>query len=633
MEHTVLAGRYELLSHLARGGMADVFEARDALLGRRVAVKMLHSQYATDEAFVRRFRREAQAAANLSHPNIVGIFDWGQEAGTYFIVMELVDGRSVRDVLKAEGPLLPRRAVEIASEVAAALSVAHRAGVVHRDIKPGNIMLTRDGTVKVTDFGIARAWDDSSELTKTGAVIGTATYFSPEQAQGVPADERSDLYSLGVVLYEMLSGHPPFSGESPVSVAYQHVSTAVSAPSAINPDVSPDLDRIVLHALDKNPDTRYQSAEEIRQDLLLFLRGETPGAASPDAPTQMMPPVGFPPATSSPDGVYRQVQPDRGPRSQLPFVITAFALLVALGVGIFLLLQQLPSAPPEPVTASVPDVAGRTLADAMIEVQQAGFTAIPENTESSSVPENMVVGTDPPAFTEKDPGSLVKVLVSIGPKASPVPPLVGETKTTAIDLITQNGFIVKTVSRPDPTAPKGQVIEQDPPPGEKHAPDTVVTITVSDGPAIITIPAQLPGRSEGDVGFILGNEGLIPEFQYEYSDEQPAGLVIRTEPGAGEPLAAGSPITVVVSQGPQPVPVPDLTGMTQDQARSALEAAGLQLTVSATTVETGPEQDGKVVTQSIAPGNEVKPATIVQVTLGKAPPTTTTSSTTTTTAP
>ncbi|GBE22016.1 MAG TPA: Stk1 family PASTA domain-containing Ser/Thr kinase [Actinobacteria bacterium] len=633
MEHTVLADRYELLSHLARGGMADVFEARDTLLGRRVAVKMLHSQYATDEAFVRRFRREAQAAANLSHPNIVGIFDWGQEAGTYFIVMELVDGRSVRDVLKVEGPLLPRRAVEIASEVAAALSVAHRAGVVHRDIKPGNIMLTGDGTVKVTDFGIARAWDDSSELTKTGAVIGTATYFSPEQAQGVPADERSDLYSLGVVLYEMLAGHPPFSGESPVSVAYQHVSTAVSAPSAVNPDVSPDLDRIVLHALDKNPDTRYQTAEEIRQDLLLFLRGETPGAVSSNAPTQMMPPVGLPPATSSPDGVYRQVQQDRGPRSQLPFVITAFALLVALGVGIFLLLQQLPSAPPEPITVSVPDVAGRTLSDAMIEVQKAGFTAIPKNTESSSVPKDMVVGTDPPAFTEKDPGSLVKVLISIGPKASPVPPLVGESEAVAIDLITQNKFIVKTIRRPDPTAPKGQVIDQDPAPGEKYAPDTVVTITVSDGPAIITIPAQLPGRSEGDVGFLLGNEGLLPEFQYEYSDEQPAGLVIRTEPGAGEPLPAGSPITVVISKGPQPVAVPDLTGMTQDQARSALEAVGLQLGVSATTVETGPEQDGKVVTQSITPGNEVKPATIVQVTLGKAPPTTTTSSTTTTTAP
>ncbi len=631
MEHTVLANRYELLSHLARGGMADVFEARDTLLGRRVAVKMLHSQYATDEAFVRRFRREAQAAANLSHPNIVGIFDWGQEAGTYFIVMELVEGKSVRDVLK-EGPLLPRRAVEIASEVASALTVAHRAGVVHRDIKPGNIMLTKDGMVKVTDFGIARAWDDSSELTKTGAVIGTATYFSPEQAQGVPADERSDLYSLGVVLYEMLCGHPPFSGESPVSVAYQHVSAAVSAPSTINSDVTPDLDRIVLHALDKNPAARYQTAEVLREDLLLFLAGGTPaGAVSSEAPTEMMPSVGLPPATASPDVVYRRVQPERRPTSQLPFVITAFALLVALGTGIFLLLRQLPSAPPEPATISVPDVAGRPEADAMIEVQQAGFTAISENTESATVPENTVIGTDPPAFSEMAPGSLVKVLVSIGPKASPVPPLVGETVGAATELITQNGFVVNVTRRPDATAPKDQVITQDPPPGQKLPPNAIISIVVSDGPAIITIPSQLPGRTEGDVGFILGNEGLVPEFSYEYSDEQPAGLVVRTEPGAGEQLPAGGTIVVVVSQGPEPVAVPDLTGMTEEQARAALETAGLQLAVSATTVETGPEQDGKVVSQSIAVGVEVDPDTIVQVTLGKAPPTTTTSSSTTTT--
>jgi serine/threonine-protein kinase len=612
--------------------MADVYEARDSLLGRRVAVKVLHSQFSSDEAFVKRFRREAQAAANLSHPNIVGIYDWGQEGSTYFIVMELVEGKSLRDVLRDEGPLLPRRAIEIAAEVSAALSVAHRSGLVHRDVKPGNMLLAPDGTVKVTDFGIARAWDDSSELTKTGAVIGTATYFSPEQAQGAQADERSDIYALGVVMYEMLTGRPPFSGESPVAIAYQHVSSVAAQPSLDNPDVPPDLDRIVMRALDKDPELRYQSADDLRQDLLLFLRGEAPATVpAADAPTEVMQPSRVPPATATPDEIYRQVAPPDQTTSQLPFIITTFALVVALGVGIYLLLRALAPGTEEPTLTTIPTVAGMTQTEALLELQQLGFNVIPEPSASETVEEGRVIATKPPAGDEAEDGAIIIVYVSLGAEAFPVPPVVGQDLARATELIEKAGLVVGTVEQvPDDTVTEGEVISQDPPAGEDAAPETPVNLVVSSGLEDFPIPDDLIGRSEGDVGFILGNLGLEPIFETEFSDEILEGFVIRTEPAGGATVKKGDQVTVFVSEGPEPVEVPNLIGQTEDQARSALEALGLVIRVNAATVEVSPEMDGLVAEQLPAAGTEVEPGTTVSVTLGAAPATTTTSTTTTT---
>src|SRR5437868_2351705 len=275
----VFSSRYEIEREIARGGMAEVYLARDQSLNRPVALKALFPEFAREPSFVERFRREAQAAANLNHPNVVSIYDWGQEEGTYFIVMEYVEGRSLRDLIRSEAPLEPNQAAEITAETASALAFAHRNGVVHRDVKPGNVLLTRFGNVKVTDFGIARA-GTSDGLTQTGSVMGTATYFSPEQAQGLPVDGRSDVYSLGVVLYEMVTGVAPFTGDSPVAVAYKHVREDAVAPSQRNPDVPPDLERIILTALAKDPNNRYQTAEDMRADLLRFRRGR-PLAASP----------------------------------------------------------------------------------------------------------------------------------------------------------------------------------------------------------------------------------------------------------------------------------------------------------------------------------------------------------------
>src|ERR1700688_3497374 len=273
VEPRVFSNRYELTHLIARGGMAQVYRARDRQLDRPVALKVLFPELSVDRAFVERFRREAQAAANLSHPNIVPVFDWGEDSGSYFIVMEFVDGRALSSILRTAGPLHPDRAAEIAADVAGALAYAHRHGVVHRDVKPGNVLITEEGTIKVTDFGIARAVNTEESLTQTGAVMGTATYFSPEQAEGMGVDSRSDIYSLGVVLFEMVTGRPPFMGDTPVAVASKHVRDHPPAPREVNPGVPPDLEAIILKCLAKSPDHRYATAEELRADLLRFNEG------------------------------------------------------------------------------------------------------------------------------------------------------------------------------------------------------------------------------------------------------------------------------------------------------------------------------------------------------------------------
>ncbi len=626
MTQRTLADRYELVSHIARGGMADVYEARDTLLGRRVAVKVLHSQFSSDEAFVKRFRREAQAAANLSHPNIVSIYDWGEDGDTYFIVMELIEGRTLRDVLKSERRLLPRRASEIGAEVAAALSVAHRAGLVHRDIKPGNILLAPDGTVRVTDFGIARAWDDSQELTKTGAVIGTATYFSPEQAQGMTADERSDLYSLGVVIYEMITGSPPFTGDSPVAVAYQHVSTPVTPPSTLNPDIPADLESIISKALGKEPESRHQTADEMRAELLRFLRGEAPATVpGSDAPTQMMPPVT--PPTVPPDETYRRLAEERPP-SQVPFILTAFALLVALGVGLFLIFDLMNSGTSDGVElVAVPEVAGLEQDAALALLQDAGLKVRPVNQADPEVPSGYVIGTDPAAGEQVDAGGYVNVLVSTGVGAANVPRVVGETLTEAMRLINLNGLTVGVVhEEPNDVQPSGTVIDQSPAAGQKQPPQTAIDLWVSTGPNSVLLE-DFRGRPEIDATFVIENAGLIVERDEEFDEEVEEGRVARTEPQAGTLVPAGSTVKLWISLGPEPVLVPNIVGMTPEAARAALEAVNLVYRESVTTVQVEEAFNGLVAEQSIGAGTEVDPGTMITATIGEAPPPTTTTTT------
>ena len=641
----IYSGRYELTHLVARGGMAQVYRAVDRQLDRPVALKVLFPELSVDKTFVERFRREAQAAANLSHPNIVPVFDWGEDDGAYFIVMEYIDGRSLSAVLRDPQKLDPRQVAMIGAGVAAALGFAHRHGVVHRDVKPGNVLITPEGEVKVTDFGIARAVNTEESLTQTGAVMGTAAYFSPEQAEGKGVDARSDIYSLGVVLYEMAVGRPPFSGDSPVAVASKHVRDQPALPREVDPRVPVALEAVIMKAMAKDPGARYGSAEELRADLLRFAEGRPVEAGDPGltsvmaaagvsaaaaATTGMMSATGRTAAVPAAAGPSTDAREDEERKKRTRrLVIVLIALLAVLGVIAFFLLRSVLG------NVTVPNVVGETQAVATQTLQndnlKVGTVTHHENSASSGT----VLSTNPAAGTSVGKNSAVNLVVSSGPNIPTVqvPSVTGLQLAPAIQRLTAAN-LTYTVKYAESNQPSGIVLSQDPAGGSNIKANIPVALTVVGTQTSVSVPSVL-GQSQTNAGAILTRAGLNVGSQTSTCSNQfSSGSVASQSPGGGANVAPNTSVDIVISTGTCAT-VPNVVGQPQSAAQGALTHAGLApSTTSGGTCATG-VPGGSVVSQNPGSGTQVNPGTTVTIAVCQSapPPTTAPTTTTTSTAP
>jgi serine/threonine protein kinase len=628
----VLSGRYELAHLVARGGMAEVYRAHDRLLDRPVALKILFPELSVDRSFVERFRREAQAAANLSHPNIVPVFDWGEDGGTYFIVMEYVDGRPLSSILRTAGPLHPDRAAEIAADVAGALSYAHRHGVIHRDVKPGNVLITEEGTVKVTDFGIARAINTEESLTQTGAVMGTATYFSPEQAEGLGVDARSDVYSLGVVLYEMVAGRPPFLGETPVAVASKHVREHPPLPRQINAAIPPDLEAVIMRCIAKSPEHRYASGEELRADLLRFRqgRGVTAGVP-PTAMQQAVSKTSTMAAVTGPTRALRSPTTLEEERSRTPLYATLLVLLLlALGAVIAFLGNSLgwwhfSSSD----TVTLPNVVGESLSKAEATLRADGLRWTVSADPSSNAPNTVVLRTQPPAGTAMHKGQTVTLVTGNAGNKVTVPDETNQSVQAATSQLQGLGLQVQVQSSSNCTVPN-VVCAQSPKGGTKVNQSSTVTLFTAPTPTTTTTtPGVVVPDVAGDTVTQACNRLSAAGFScagnatYEASNIYQPGYVISTSPAGGTTAPPGTTVQLFVSG----VSVPDVIGDSPSQASAAIQQAGLT-PVEGSSCQSRPFNTATVSSQNPPGGTEVAPQSSVSFDCGS---TTTTSSTTTTT--
>jgi beta-lactam-binding protein with PASTA domain/serine/threonine protein kinase len=607
-----LSDRYELGEILGFGGMSEVHLARDIRLHRDVAVKVLRADLARDPSFYLRFRREAQNAAALNHPAIVAVYDTGEAetaAGPLpYIVMEYVDGVTLRDIVHTEGPMPPQRTIEVIADACQALNFSHQNGIIHRDVKPANIMISSTNAVKVMDFGIARAIADSgSSVTQTAAVIGTAQYLSPEQARGDSVDARSDVYSLGCVLYEILTGEPPFTGDSPVAVAYQHVREDPIPPSQRHEGISADLDAVVLKALAKNPENRYQTAAEMRADLVRVHNGEAPEApkvlTDAERTALLASTHGTNPGAPRTDSLTRPLDftRDRNVGSVGRWLI-AVVVLAVLTVVVTILINTFGSNTRD---VQVPDVRGQVSADAIAALQNRGFKIRTQQKPDSTVPPDHVIGTDPRANASVGAGDEVTVNVSTGPEQREVPDVSSLSYADAVKKLKSAGFgRFKQANSPSTPELKGRVIGTNPPANQTSAITNEITIIVGSGPATKQIP-DVAGQTVELAQKNLTVYGFTKISQAPVDSPRPAGDVIGTNPPAGATVPVDSVIELQVSKGNQFV-MPDLSGLFWTDAEPQLRALGWTgVLVKGADVDAGGTNHNRVVYQSPAPGQGV----------------------------
>ena len=626
---TIIDERYRVVSRVGSGGMAEVYCAEDLQLGRRVAVKLLHERFAQDPEFVERFRREASSAASLSHANIVSVYDRGEWGGTYYIAMELLEGRSLDTIVREEAPLTPERAIELTEQVLRAARFAHRHGVVHRDLKPHNVIIDSEGRVKVTDFGIARA--GASEITQTGSIMGTARYLSPEQAQGEAVGPRSDLYAIGILLYELLTGTVPFEGESVVAIALRHLSEPPRPPSSLVSSISPQLDAIVLRALAKDPDQRFADADEFLDALnraRARLRAEDGSRTASFAPV-VLPAIGAPAPRPGAPGTQMLLPaavsygepshwdpnvtsvisggppPSRRSSPMWPWALFGALLAAAAIVALLYLLLA--------AHKTVPSVTGDNEYQAIAQLEHDGFQVPPATLQSSSIyPNGTVIAQNPAAGTQIAKGDTVAITVSSGAAAKAVPDVTGDRLADAEYALRHKGFRYSTSQQPSTSVKSGYVISTNPGVGSVADSGSVVALTVSGGAPRVALVDVVGLQFDNAQSVLLADGFQVKEVKV--SSQLPPGQVISEKPGTAK-APEGSIVTLTVAKIPTTASVPDLTGDTLAVATADLQTAGLTA-ASTTQPVTDPTENGLVVSQSPVAGSVVKKGATVTVTIG-----------------